>query len=68
MEKLNIGFNLRQIRIDNKLTQKEFGQKLGFSARTVSDWECGNTEPDLTTVKKIVKSFGITYDELFEDQ
>ena len=53
MEKLNIGLNLRQIRIDNKLTQKEFGQKLGFSARTVSDWECGNTEPDLTTIKKL---------------
>jgi transcriptional regulator with XRE-family HTH domain len=67
MEKVNIGKNIKILRLDNKLSQKAFGELFGFSARTVSDWECCNTEPDLTTIKRIVKHFDITYDELFDD-
>ena len=64
--KIFIGNNLKSIRLDNKLTQKQFGEKLGFSARTVSDWELGNTEPDLTTIKNIVKIFKVDYQDIFE--
>ena len=64
--KVFIGKNIKSIRQENKLTQKQFGQKLGFSARTVSDWELGNTEPDVTTIKNIVTIFKVTYEELFE--
>ena len=67
MEKVNIGKNIKKIRIDNHLSQKNFGEILGYSARTVSDWECCNTEPDLTTIKKIVKHFDVQYEELFDD-
>ena len=64
--KKTIAVNLKNIRQQNNLTQKEFGEKLGFSARTISDWENCNTEPDLITIKKIVKYFDITYEEIFE--
>ena len=67
MEKVNIGKNIKTLRISNKLSQKSFGEIFGFSARTVSDWECCNTEPDLTTIKRIVKYFDISYEELFDD-
>lgn len=66
MKKITIGKNIKLIRVQNKLSQKEFGEKLGFSARTVSDWECGNTEPDINTIKLIVRLFNISYDELFD--
>ena len=55
------------IRQENKLTQKQFGEKLGFSARTVSDWEYGNTEPDMKTIKKMVKIFDLSYEDIFEN-
>ena len=67
MEKVNIGKNIKALRISNKLSQKNFGELFGYSARTVSDWECCNTEPDLTTIKRIVKHFDISYEELFDD-
>ena len=63
----NLGVYLKSLREDKKLSQAKFGQELGFSARTVSDWENGNTEPNLNTVKAIVKFYDITYEELFEE-
>lgn len=49
------------------MSQEEFGKLLGFSARTVSDWENGKTEPSIATIKAMVKFFDITYDEFFEE-
>ncbi len=63
----NLGVYLKSLREDKKLSQAKFGKEMGFSARTVSDWENGNTEPNLNTVKAIVKFFDITYEELFEE-
>ena len=67
MEKVNVGKNIKTLRIANKLSQKQFGEIFGYSARTISDWECCNTEPDLSTIKRIVKYFDISYEELFDD-
>ncbi len=55
------------MRKEKSLSQAEFGKELGFSARTVSDWENGNTEPNLNTVKAIVKFFDIRYDDFFDE-
>ena len=60
------GGNLRFFRTLKKLSQQKLGELLGFSARTVSDWECNNTEPDLDTIKQIVKILEISFDELFD--
>ena len=60
------GENIRAIRLQKNLTQKQFGEKLGFAARTISDWEHGNTEPDLSTVKLIIKTFDLCYEDIFE--
>jgi len=49
-----------------KLSQKKLGELLGFSARTVSDWECGNTEPDIKTIKELIIVLNITLEELFD--
>lgn len=60
------GSNLRFFRQEAKLTQQKLGELVGFSARTVSDWECNNTEPDLITLKKIAQILGVTVDELLD--
>lgn len=63
----DLGDYIRTLRKDKNLSQKDFGKVFGFSARTVSDWENGNTEPNLSTVKAIIKFFDITYEELFDE-
>lgn len=65
--KNSVGLNIKSLRLSENLSQKKLGEILGFSARTVSDWETGNTEPDINTIKAIVKYFDITYDEFFDE-
>lgn len=60
------GGNIRTYRQLKKLSQQKLGELLGFSARTVSDWECSNTEPDIKTIKEITKILEITLEELFD--
>ena len=49
-----------------KLSQQKLGELLGFSARTVSDWECGNTEPDIKTIKSLVAILEVSLEDLFD--
>ena len=61
-----LGENIRKYRLLKNLSQQKLGELLGFSARTVSDWECNNTEPSVNTIKELVRVLDITYDELFD--
>ena len=61
----NVAETIKNLRKSKSLTQFEFGKLLGYSARTVSDWEKGNTEPNIAAIKNIVKYFDITYEEFF---
>lgn len=67
MSEYSVGKIIRALRKNKKLTQAELGKMLGYSARTVSDWENGCTEPNIAAIKSLVKFFEITYDEFFED-
>ena len=67
MSEYNVGKTIRILRKNRKLTQEQLGNVLGYSARTVSDWENGCTEPNINAIKAIVKFFEITYEEFFED-
>lgn len=49
------------------MTQSELGNIIGYSARTVSDWENGSTEPNISAIKALVKYFDITYEEFFAE-
>ncbi len=58
------GENLKYYRVLANLSQKKLGYLLGFSARTVSDWECDNSEPNINCLKKLIKILNMTYEEL----
>lgn len=49
------------------LTQTELGEKLNVTAQAVSKWENDISEPDLGTVQRLCKIFGITIDEMLND-
>ena len=44
---MNIGEKIRTYRRNCKLTQKELGEKIGVSDKTISSWENSRTMPDL---------------------
>lgn len=60
MIKLNIGDRIRLVRKSAGLTQKELGEKLGVSEKTVSSWEINRTEPSMGMLEKISNVLTIT--------
>ena len=56
--------NLKNLRSELGLTQKQLSKKLGVLERTVSYWEKGERECDLDTLIKISKLFNVSIDDL----
>ncbi len=52
-------------RINAKLSQREFANKIGVSLATVTNWEHGKTEPDSSQLRNISKLSGIPMDFIF---
>ncbi len=59
--------NLKQLRIEHKVKQKDLAQYLGISSIAVANYENGRSQPDLDTAKKIADFFHITIDELIAE-
>ena len=68
MEKKTIGKFIAALRRANGMTQKELGEKLYVSDKTVSRWECDECTPDLSLIPSIAEIFGITTDELLRGE
>lgn len=55
---------LKELRKEKKLSQVEFAKEFNIGQTTVSGWETGYREPDLDTLIKLSKYFGVTTDYL----
>ena len=55
---------IKNLRIKNNLTQKEFAEKLGVTYQAVSKWENGKNMPDILLLREISNIFNINIDEL----
>ena len=60
--------NLKKVRKSKGLTQKALSEKLGVALSTVAMWETGSRQPDYQTLNRIADFFGVSFDELLEDQ
>ncbi|MBO5897489.1 MAG: helix-turn-helix domain-containing protein [Clostridia bacterium] len=61
---LNIGTNIKRMRLAKGLTQEQLAELLTISAAAVSKWEAKNTYPDITLLFPLAEIFGVTVDEL----
>ncbi len=52
-------------RVNSKLNQREFAEKIGVSLATVTNWEKGKTEPDASQLREISRLSGIPMDYIF---
>ena len=57
--------NIKRLRKENKLTQKEFAELVGYSEKTVSKWECGASIPPVESLFGISSVLKVSVDDLF---
>ncbi len=68
MEKKTIGNFISVLRRASGMTQKQLGEMLYVSDKTVSRWERDECEPELALIPAIAEIFGITTDELLRGE
>ena len=52
-------------RVNSGMNQREFAKEIGVSLATVTNWEGGKTEPDVSQLRKISQPSGIPMDYIF---
>lgn len=55
---------LRALRIENKLTQEELGEKVNLTKANISKYETGRIEPNIETINYLANFFNVTIDYL----
>ena len=68
MNQEKIGQFIKNIRKENKLTQKELADKLGVTYQAVSKWENGKNAPDISIIKEMSKMFNVDIDEILDGE
>ena len=57
---------IKELRIENNLTQEELAEQLGVSFQAVSRWENDLTYPDITLLPILANMFGVSVDFLLD--
>lgn len=64
MENYVTGAAIKALREKENLTQKELGDRIGVSDKTVSKWETGKGLPDITLLEPLAGALGVSVSEL----
>ena len=57
---MDFGTNLRNLRVQRKITQQQMANDLGFSQSTINAYERNTNEPSFKVIEKIAEYFGIS--------
>ena len=66
MIRITIAEKIREYRRTNRLTQGEFGRRIGVSAQAVCKWEQNVCCPDLIFLPQLARILGCRIDDFFE--
>ncbi len=62
---MNIGDNIRYLRIQKDMSQEDLANSLGYkSYTTITKWESGVSEPSLKMVHRLAAYFGVSVNDL----
>lgn len=64
MDQERIGKFIKNLRLQNHLTQKQFAEMLGVTYQAVSKWETGKNIPDITLLQEISDIFNVDMNEI----
>lgn len=59
-----IGENIYNLRKINKLNQERLAEIVNVTRQTISNWETGQTIPDLYQANELAKAFNVSIDQL----
>jgi transcriptional regulator with XRE-family HTH domain len=62
--KINIGENLKRLRLQKEFTQEQLAEVFGVSPQAISRWENNTAYPDITMLPGIAIFYNTTIDEL----
>ncbi len=60
----HVGKTISSLRKEKNMTQMELADRLGISFQAVSNWERGQTMPDISKLGELAEIMGVTIDEL----
>ena len=55
---------LKDLRIENNISQKQLGKEIGVSSTCIVRWEQGSRIPTLDAASKVAQFFGVSIDYL----
>lgn len=59
--------NLVKLRKENKLTQLELSEKIGYSDKAISRWETGDVSPDIETLSVLAELYRVDISVFFTE-
>lgn len=63
-----IGQRISELRKSQNMTQMELADKMGISFQAVSNWERGNSMPDISKLPELAQLFRVSIDELLGEK
>ena len=63
-----LGERIKAYRESKKMTHKDIAEILEVEPGTISKYESGMIEPNIESIKRLAKTFGITIDELLKNE
>lgn len=64
---MELGSKICKLRKSANISQEQLAEKLNVTRQTISNWELGQTTPDIIQAKQIAKIFSIGLDELTDN-
>jgi len=64
---LEISKRIRDYRKEKNLTQKQLGDRVNVSDKTISSWENGRTYPDISMIIKLAEIFELSLDNFLKE-
>lgn len=63
-----VGKKIAELRKTHNMTQLELADKIGISFQAISNWERGNSMPDISKLPELASLFNVTIDELLGEK
>ena len=64
---MKLGNKILELRKGQGLSQEQLGEKVNVTRQTISNWELGETSPNIEQLKSLSKVFHVSVDELLDN-
>ncbi|MDR0267113.1 helix-turn-helix domain-containing protein [Paenibacillus sp.] len=65
---VKIGKNIAKMRKEKGMTQMEVADRMGVSYQAISNWERGETMPDISKLPELANIFEVSIDQILDNQ